>query len=198
MNIKYLFDWYGHKTDTIYIVGKGQSLEFVTPEIFGKGVVITINESIVSIEKLGLSNLIISMQKDGAYPHRNKCQCKNKSETLCKFGMIFPSNKSTVLLVSETDSFDCFTDYEPRFYFNNQDYGLSWEEPSVLSAISIAKSSGAKIIIMVAFDSFTYGDLTTYIPTTGERIPEHPYFVQHERMKNLLSDIEHEFLTPKA
>lgn len=182
-----------------YIVGKGPSLEFISERDFSDGIIITLNEAIVPVEKLNLDTFIFSMQKDGATTgmdcgHRNKCQCLDGG--ICKYGMVLPTNKKVFLLLSETDSSDCFKDYTNRFTFDNKDYGLEWYEQSVLSAISIAKKLGAKKIFLISFDSFTHGDLTTYVPTTGSRVENHPYFVQHEKMKSLLSDIDHEFITP--
>lgn len=190
--------------DNVFIVGKGPSLEFINENHFGEGAIITLNEAIVKIETLRINNLIFSMQKDGGihknsggeYIGINKCFCE-EIKSGCAFGMVRPRKPTTVLLVCENCSKECFIDYSPRVVFDNNDYFLQWFDQSVLSSIFIAKQLGAKKITMVCFDSFTHNDLTTYLPTTGERIPNHPYFVQHEKIKELLADIDHEFITPK-
>src|SRR5512138_1083822 len=64
--------------EIVWIVGKGPSLAFLHAEHFGAGPIITINESILIVQELGLTNPIYSMQKDGdaglghaVYPHED-------------------------------------------------------------------------------------------------------------------------------
>ena len=200
MNVKeFLSDKY---IRTVYIVGKGQSLEFLNASHFQDphGIVITLNESIVLVENIAITNIIISMQKDGATTgldctHRNICQCGENE--LCRYGMVLPKEPSVILLVSETDSANCYMNYAPRITFNNADYGLEWFEPSVLSAISIAKQIRATEIVMLCFDSYTHGDLINITPTTNERLKDEGYTSQHNRMKNLLLGTNHKFVTPE-
>ena len=204
MNIKDFIQQNNCNYETICIVGKGRSLKFATLETFGNNPIICINESIAHVEKLHPRNIIFSMQKDGAIHHDgekfcgiNECLCLRDNLPVCPYGMVSPIRLATILLVCENCSIACYEEYQNRISFNNDDYGLTWDEPSVLSAIHIAKQLGAKKITMVAFDSFTNGDTTTFIPTTGETKDTEDYKSQHERMKVLLSDIEHEFVTPK-
>jgi hypothetical protein len=192
-------------SNVVYIVGKGRSLKFVSKETFGDGIIITLNESVFAIEKLNLHNTIFSMQKDGAIRKNdigeficiNECTCARNNLSDCPFGMIKPTKKETILLVSESNSIECYTDYEPRFVFDNSEYNLKWDEPSVLTAIEMSKQIGAKKIILVSFDSFTSGDNMKLLSQSGLVQEDLGYPSQHERMKKLLSNIDHEFITPE-
>ncbi len=204
MNIKDFISLNTMQFDTVYIVGKGRSLEFATLETFGHNPIICINESIAHVEKLHPRNIIFSMQKDGAVHHNgkefvgvNECLCVKNNLTTCPYGMVTPERPATILLVCENCSIECYDEYPNRITFNNDDYGLTWDEPSVLSAIHIAKQLGAKKINMVAFDSYVNGSTETFIPTTGNIHDTEDYKSQHVRMKNLLSDVLHEFVTPE-
>ena len=52
-------------TDKVYIVGRGESLQYLTREYFGEGVVIALNRAIIKVNELNLPNKIYLLQKDG-------------------------------------------------------------------------------------------------------------------------------------
>jgi hypothetical protein len=132
---------------TAYIVGKGPSLQYITKEIFGVGPVIALNEAIIAIESLNLSNDIYSMQKD-----------KND------LGQSVPLKKAT-LLVHSHESLYRLEDYRPRYVFDNiVDFDLKITDFSVLSSIGLAKLMGCVKVVLVSLDASVTGDIQECIP----------------------------------
>lgn len=189
--------------DTVSIIGKGKSLQYLNRNHISGGAIIAINQAIAKVEKVGFNNLVLSMQKDGGihkvcdhYVGVNVCHCKKESEFPCPHGMVLPTNKDTILLTCENCSSECYESYPTRLTFNTDQLGLNWDTPSVLCAIELAKQMGAFKINLLCFDSFTQNDFDTYNPIDGSLTASPEYGGQHEAIKSMLMDVQCEFITP--
>jgi uncharacterized Rossmann fold enzyme len=157
-----------HKDQTCYIIGSGTSINNLTKSYFKPDQpIITLNLVVKQIEKLEISNTIYSMQKDGEKYH---------------LGNVFRPERS-VLLVSEDESIDLYTDYKPRYIFDaqklcNNEYG--YKEFSANCALKIAQIFGCKKIILMGFDSY-WGNINNIYGTENK-----VYIEQIERMKILI------------
>jgi hypothetical protein len=177
-----------HKGQEIYIIGKGVSLQHLRKEHIGEGVVMAMNQSIIPVEQLGVNNIVYSMQKDGCgsmAPHR--CEDRKPND------MVRPLK--SILLVHELESNYCLADYSPRYIFNNTEIGLLWQDPSIFSAIKIAKYMGCSKINIVSCDSLVNDSNDYYSPGIGTF--SHSYLVHKERTLNELQSIPHSFITPE-
>ena len=175
-----------HKGETAYIVGKGPSIGNLTPESFGLGPVITLNQAIVKVEELGLQNAVYSMQKDG----------DAKDEVL--------PEKAT-LLVHYHESLNTYTGYRPRYVFDNvNDFGLGVQSPAVMSASMLAKKMGCSKVVYLCCDAAVNGDLRTAVPHNGGRIEiegEQEQYKRHrEWVDNLLleTNMQAEWVIPEG
>ncbi len=139
------------------IVGRGPSLLRLTPDDFPRGPVITINLAALEVRKLGLTNPMYLMQKDGCIPHRSQyvprkvCQCPNPAR------MVPPIMPETVIL-STAESSKCFRKYPNRIVIDvEREYQLPWWSMSALIAVRMAKRWGGTEIRLLAFDA-AHGD----------------------------------------
>jgi hypothetical protein len=156
-----------HPGETATIVGGGPSLLSLTADDFGPGPVITINDVIVIVRRLGLPNPIYTMQKDGCIPHDSKrmvvkgrgrpvrlplgCICPQR-------GFIPPRLPETVLL-SAAESSRCFRDYPRRHVIDVEaEFGVRWHTPSAPVAVRVAHLMGCTGLRMLGHDAFTSGD----------------------------------------
>ncbi len=134
-----------HAGMTCCVIGMGPTLLELTKDSFSRrDVLLALNHAVIHIEKLGLSNPVYSMQKDG----------------FC----VRP--KKVPLIVHELEGIHTVgaegansPDYEPRFVFNNpEDFGLEWYRPSVVTAIKIAELLGCPKVRLLACDALSTGD----------------------------------------
>jgi hypothetical protein len=137
----------------VTIVGRGPSLLRLTSDDFPRGPVITINLAILEVRKLGLTNPVYTMQKDGCIKHSaqyvpaKRCRCPNPAR------MVPPIMPETVVL-SVAESSRCFRKYPNRIVVDVQkEYGIPWWSMSALLAVRMAKRIGATEIRMLAFDA---------------------------------------------
>lgn len=185
-----------------YIVGKGESLEYLTKDYFGEGIVFTINEAILKVELLNLDNKIYSVQKDGSSPEfRNTCPSKDCLN--CPYSMVYPQDAT--LLVHEHESKYCLEDYYDRHIFDNELMGLNWFDQSAQSCIKLAQQKGCTELILLCFDSVTNGsDVSIYNTSEisgevlgGGKIRRAEYKRGVHALKRQLEGIKHEFIEPK-
>ncbi len=139
------------------IVGRGPSLLRLTPDDFPRGPVITINLAILEVRKLGLSNPMYTMQKDGCIPHRSQYRPAPRCRCPAPKRMVPPIMPETVVL-SRAESSKCFRKYPNRIVIDvERQYKLPWWSMSALVAVRMAKRMGATEIRMLAFDA-AHGD----------------------------------------
>ena len=194
-----------YKDHTIWVVGKGPSLQYLTSAHIGSGPVITINEALIKIEELDLPNPIYSMQKDGGdrrqYKYSNplilKPDCDYKSNCGDKCGNMYKPKKGATLLVHKHESFYCFADYSPRYVFDWVKLGLKCNRFSLVIAIRIGILMGCKKFCFISFDAHTTGCLDSYIPNIG--ITEiNPAFRNYTwKVKRYLKNLDYIWITPK-
>ena len=120
-----------HKDSICYIIGGGESLQYLTNDYFeSNGIIIALNKTIQKIQELSPSIPVYSQQKDGNLNGRRACNypdCNN-----CEF-MKNPSPYT--LLVHEHESRMCFENYKDRIVFDNIELGLHIHDFSALTAI---------------------------------------------------------------
>jgi glycosyltransferase involved in cell wall biosynthesis len=180
-----------HAGQDIYIIGKGPSLKYLTKEMIGEGVVITLNDAIAKIEELDIPNDVYAMEKDGYYKDNKPCFDTHD----CSIHSIMP--KKSALLVHKWESLNCMPDYTPRYIFDNEELGLNPQNPSMLSAIMIGSLMGCKKFHFVSFDAFQ-GDHRTYIPGKDiTLIDDNGYDGICQIVQPFLKEIDYEWITPK-
>lgn len=146
-----------HKGETCYIVGTGPLIEKLTAADFADGFVIAINSAISIIESLNLAIPVYSQYKDGNYPEQ---QCTVMTCGQCPKGQ--PAPTKSILLLHVYHAFNCFPYYEPKYYFDNLDFGLAITDFSQKSAIRIAEYLGANNLVFYGFDSITQNNFSKF------------------------------------
>jgi len=194
-----------YKGQTIWIIGKGPSLQYLKKEDIESGPVITINEAIIKIEEIGLSNPVYSMQKDGGDRRRYwhscplifKPDCDYKSNCGDRCGNMYRPKKGATLLVHKYESLYCFVDYSPRYVFDWKKLGLKCNRFSLVIAIRIGILMGCKKFYFISFDAHTTGCLDSYVPNIGvtETNPAFRNYVW--KVKRYLKNLDYIWITPK-
>jgi uncharacterized Rossmann fold enzyme len=162
-----------HKGKDCYIVGCGPSIQYLTKDMFKDGIVITLYESIIPVEKLNLTNTIYSMQKDRY--------------------VVEP--KKAILLLHEHESKKDNPNYQHIVWDNNQ-LGLDWLESSGPSAVKLAEYMGCKKMYLIAFDTCTNGDTRECKATengfefVNEKENKNEYKIHCKRIKYLSNNVE--------
>ena len=194
-----------HKGQTLWIVGKGPSLQYLTKEDIRPGPVITINHAIIKVEELGLPNPIYSMQKDGghlrryihSYPFVLKPDCDytpNRCDE-CD-GMIKPK-KGATLLLHKHESLYCLPSYSPRYIFDWKDLWLKCNQFSQIITIKIGILMGCVKFHFVSFDAHVNGCVDSYTPNVGITNSD-PALRKHVRRVNRhLRNLDYIWITPK-
>ena len=165
-----------HKDQTVYIVGKGFSLNYITRDYFGEGIVIAINEAIELIEPLNLPNIVYSLQKD-------LYTSKVKPETRL---LLHVHESAKTVNLKEIDA----------TIFDNEDLGLRIIDFSALTAIQLGRLMGCTKFVFIAFDSVVKSDLRTYLGVTPEWSDN--YTAQTRLMKAFILDrkLNHGWICP--
>jgi len=125
-----------YRGQTCWVVGSGQSLRYLQASDFGEGPVIAVNWATPVVESLNLENPVYSMQKDAEF-------CKTKLPTLSHFWESGKSGWGT-------------------YVFDNNHFGLSWNNPSLVSAVKIAELWGCTQVVFLCCDSMKNGDIQSY------------------------------------
>lgn len=192
-----------HKNETAWIIGKGPSLQYLKKEDIGDGVVITINEAIVAIGRLGLKNHTYSLQKDGGAWKKptddNLSPDCDYSGERCESCQHMVTPKEATLLLHDLESAYCFPDYTPRYVLNLQRLGLPGNVFSMIFALKAAQYMGCKKIKFVSFDAHAKGDFRAYTPGETARDDEEEaglYRGQTVGIKPHLEGVDYEWITP--
>ena len=188
-----------HAGQTAWIIGKGPSLAYLIKEDIGEGPVIAINESIIKIESLDLSNPTYSMQKDGGrrrkYFPADSPECDYSPD--CDGCQYMTKPERATLLVHNRESLFCFPDYEPRYVFDWRDLGMEHNDISLVTAIRIAQYMGCTSVNLVCCDLHAFGDMGVYDVDTGTISIDTLYQWQPLRLKAVFAEIDHKFITPR-
>lgn len=168
-----------HLGQTAYIIGKGESLQNLTNDVIGDGIVITLNSAIEVVEKLNLPNKIYSLQKD-KYVSRVK--------------------ENVTLLMHKEDEFHSAANDSketPEYIeFSCEEFGMPNVTFSAIVAVEMAKQMGCARFCFISFDSVTTNNLKTFDVTK----PYYPkaYVIQAEIMQKHVKALNHVWITPKA
>lgn len=142
-----------YKDSEVYILGKGPSLDRITPEVFGGSPIICVNDSIKKINKMAIKNDVFVIQQDISL--REECR---------------PSNTEHTLILSDQCK-GWYADYRNRILVKPESLGIEISGPTVVLAIYIAKILGASKINFVAFDAIDgdckYADVVGYPAEKG-------------------------------
>lgn len=193
-----------YKGQTVWIIGKGPSLQYLTKEDIGLGPVITINQAILKVEEIGLPNPVYSMQKDGGdrkqvyIPYKlNPPECNYTSSCGDKCGSMRRPKQGATLLVHKHESLYCFSDYSPRYVFDWTELGLKCNRFSQVVAIKIGILMGCEKFYFVSFDAHVNGCLYSFTPDVGIAGEFSPFKSHVWKVKRHLKGINHEWITPK-
>ena len=149
-----------------YIIGKGPSLDSITAGAFDEPTapIIAINESIHTIEKLGLPNPTFALQQDMGL--RDTCK---------------PSRGK--LLVS-THAQHWYAEFLNKYVYDYKELGVKQTQLSVICAIEIAKKYGTTSFDLICFDAcvnknIAYAKCVGHEPTgDAKRFLTHPKHIE--------------------
>ena len=181
-----------HKGEVAYIVGKGTSLEILDDSYFSDGVVFTINEAILKVNTLGLSNLIYSIQKEGPDPWGRGELCNNDCYNCSAFAV---DPGGATLIVNSNQSPLCFRDYTPRIMVDQTELKLTPIHWTATVAIQLAKLMGCSDIKLLCFDA-AKGELRSFTPNVGIGKRHKGYMKQFKLQKEFLNGTKHEYIIP--
>ena len=186
--------------ETAWIVGKGPSLKHLRAAHFGEGPVITMNESILIVQKLGLANPIYSMQKDGCHMASVEERCVRVCQV--QLPMVYPHRNIPVILQDPGFSDLCLPDHPLRLHVDPV-AELGFTEATVMSVlmcIAITNLMGCNGINFVCCDSLV-GDMRTINVATLEssknNFAGHYGHVVPEVLARV-QDIAHKIIVPGA
>lgn len=172
-----------HIGEECWIVGLGPSIQHLSADHFGSGPIITINEAILKVEALALTNETYSMQKDG-WPNF----------------MVRPADHVTLLLQTGlSDQF--FPDHPKRIFFNPMsDWKFKFTEMSIRMCIALAKTMGCTAISFVCCDSLTTNEFRRYSPKDNSMLDGQAGYYSYVKPLVLedVRNIDHRFILPKG
>lgn len=134
-----------YRGETVSIIGKGPSLRYLRAEHIEPGPVITINDAILIVQDLPISNVIYSMQKDGGE------------------SMVLPHDYVWVILQDPDFSENCLPEHPLRMWVDPVEE-LGFDHPAVMSirmCIALAKIMGCAKIHLIACGSLA-GNFETF------------------------------------
>jgi hypothetical protein len=185
--------------ETAWIVGKGPSLLHLRAEHFGNGPVITLNQSVLIVQELGLSNEIYSMQKDGCGATHAEARCQRCGH---RPPMTYPHEDVTVILQEPNFSEFCLWEHKKRLWVNVQDLGFEIEsEMAIRMVIKLAQVMGCKTLVLLCCDSLTNGSLETLdLDTRQSALTSAGQYYEYVAplVMGDLEQIDHRFITPEA
>lgn len=136
-----------HIGKTVYMVGKGPSLDNLSSIIFPEDcVIIATNEAIHKVESLDLQNPTYVVQQDVGL--QETCRPKN----------------ATILASYKCRSF--YLDYPKKYLYHTSNFKLTYSSLSVMVAIAVAKFMGSIDFVFVSFDACLNKD-TGYAKVIG-------------------------------
>ena len=121
-----------------YLVGKGASLDKLTASNFNDAPIICINEAVLTIEALGLPNLIIGIRQEGG-------------------GIDILPNDAYMLIPSAICGL--YDGYKQTIICNLTTLGINGTVPSVCMALAAIKGWGPLEVTAYGFDALTEGSL---------------------------------------
>ncbi len=189
-----------HKNQTVWIIGKGPSLQYLKKEDIGEGVVIALNEATLAIEELDLPNVTYSMQKDGGKGRKKSLDnlipdCDYPGAGCGECDRLRP--KKAGLLLHDLESKYCFPDYPERYVLNLQELGLSENVFSLIFALKVAQYMGCNKIKFVCCDIHANADPRTYVPGMGITGKEEDFYSEQlEKLTFFIKDLNCQFITP--
>lgn len=194
-----------YKGQSVWIIGKGPSLQYLGPTDIDMGPIITLNEAIMKIEEFDFPNPVYSMQKDGGkwirirrHHGSLKVECERAPKCGNKCGHMIRPRKGGALLIHRQESLPCFPDYSPRHIFDAKEFGIPKNEFSLIMAIKIGQFMGCSRFCFVSCDVHVNGDIRTFIPGEGLILTKHLVSQQVKRLKPYLKDLDCEWITPTA
>jgi hypothetical protein len=142
---------------SVYILGKGPSLQFLKASDFGEGTIIALNESILVVQEFGLTNPLFSFQKDGCghrFPEHECCP-----------PAVYPKPEIALILQKGRSEW-CLPKHQNRLLVTVEELGfVSQITMSILMVIEMARQAKAGKIFFMCCDSMV-GDTRTYDVTS--------------------------------
>lgn len=186
-----------------YIVGKGPSLQWLTAGCFSHPAapVVVLNDAILKVQELNISNPIYSLQKDGCGARHENDRCRPDCGS--RGHMVYPKDESIVLIQQAIYSPYCLPRHKNKIWIDIKELRIN--EPSemaVIMAIEIMRIFGCRSITMVSCGSLVNpGELRTFDPRSGRScLTGAGQFYKHARGRVLekLQQFHHTFVIPEA
>lgn len=194
-----------YKGQTVWIIGKGPSLQYLTKKDIGLGPVITINQAIIKVEEFDLPNPIYSMQKDGGDRRRHKdshplilkpdCDYTPDCGDTC--GNMYRPKQGATLLLHQHESLYCFPEYSPRYVFDWAKLGLRCNQFSLIIAIKIGILMGCKKFHFISFDAHVNGCLESYTPNIGTTNINPAFKSYVQKVRRYIRKLDYKWITPR-
>ena len=149
-----------------YIVGKGASIDALTPNHFKQSApIICINEAVRTIESLGVSNTIIGVRQDG---------------------MSLDMKPKEAFVLVPLGICGLYEDYPNTITCNlKRDLGMPRPAPTICMALALAKKMDVTNIIAYGFDALTDGSLRycnnqniRNVESDGRQLLRQPAFIK--------------------
>ncbi len=121
-------------------------------------VVITLNQAILYVRKLGLPNATYVFQKDGCVYHGVHAFTPAGPGHVCQAEIVTPQQPE-IAMFCVRESPHCMEWYSPRLVLDIEAMGLPWNTPSAPVSTKLAISWGCTEIVYIAHDAYTRGDL---------------------------------------
>jgi len=186
----------------LWVIGKGPSLQYLAKEHIGPGPVITINQSIIKAEEIGLPNPVFSMQKDGGNRRRSLSthnlspDCDYTPNCGDRCGRMIRPKQGATLLVHKHESLYCFPDYSPRYVFDWMEFGLPKNPFSLIIAVKLGILMGCDRFRFVSCDVHVNGSLDQYAPGIGIIRNRPHYRNQPRNLKPYLAGLDCKWIIP--
>ncbi len=177
---------------SVWIIGKGPSLQYLKNTDIGAGPVIALNETIIKVEEMNLPNPVFSMQKDDVLA----CSMDDKLPRDCDKCKFKVRPKSATLLVHSIESRNCFADYFPRYIFDWENLGMPCNDFSMAAAVNLAIKMGCNEFNFISCDVHVNGNTEIYTPGIGIIGKAQVYLPQIENIKPYIEGLNCKWITP--
>jgi hypothetical protein len=188
-----------------YIVGKAPSLAHLREEHFihADSPVIVLNDAILKVQEIRISNPIYSLQKDGcgfrSYDDRCVPDCGDRPH------MVYPNREEITLIQQREYSPNCLPSHGNKIWIESMQSQLNLLPPemAIIMAIEISFIMGCSSVRLLCCDSLDDPDsIETYDPKSGKvEVTGAGYFYKRSRdriLKVLEQKSNYVIITPKG
>jgi hypothetical protein len=187
--------------ETAWIIGKGPSLVNLRACDIGPGPVLTLNQVILHVQRLGLPQPVYALQIDGCEtedPDTIPRPCGSCEPLGWQRPPLVDPFPGIAVVFNRYFSSWCLHGRRNRYVIDTEFYDIP-TTPSALQAVGLARWMGCAAIVMVAFDNLTGGsDETLWAPEDDAkrlRVRSNLEWLR-PRLLAALDGVPHSFLVP--